>query len=115
MHEASIAMSIIETAAKTAAENGCARVNSVSVRIGAAANIMVDALRFAFDAYRDELPATAGATLVVEHVPVGGICRTCGTAFETDRLHIEACPSCGAAEFSITSGSEMNIVEIDCD
>ncbi len=50
----------------------------------------------------------AGATLMVEEVPVAGTCRACGAAVTIDELPF-ICRACGAADLEITSGRELII------
>jgi hydrogenase nickel incorporation protein HypA/HybF len=102
MHEASIALSIIDIA-----------VDSITVRIGRAAGIMPDSLMFAFDALKGPTPAK-NAMLVVQAVPVGGRCNACGKEFETkDDPYVFSCPLCGSGSFELTKGREMEIVEME--
>ena len=113
MHEASIALSILDIVAEKCREQGCRAVDSITVQIGKAAGIMPDSLMFAFDAAKENTPAK-NAKLVVQTVPVGGTCNACRKEFEAnDDPYVFACPLCGSQSFEITSGREMDIVEME--
>lgn len=115
MHEASIALSILDIVTSSCREKGCSAVNSVTVRIGKAAGVMPDSLRFAFEAARENTVAS-GARLLIESVPVGGTCKGCGREFDAPgEGFVETCPLCGSRSFTIDRGREMDVIEIDMD
>lgn len=112
MHEASIAMSILEIAFTEMESAGYVRVDSVDVRIGAAAGIMVDSLLFAFDAAKLDSPAH-GAVINITHVPIKGDCKACGKGFASYEPYVLYCPVCDSAELRIESGRELDITSIE--
>lgn len=111
MHEAYIALGILDIAGEHSRKAGCRKVQSVKVRVGAASGVMPDALRFAFDA---STPGTFadGAELIVEEVPLGGACGACGEEFKAEGAYVLSCPACGSPDISVNSGGELHIVEI---
>ena len=112
MHEASIALSILDIVTKRCNAEGYNVVESVRLRIGRAAGIMPEALVFTFDIAKDETPAR-DAKLIIDLVPLGGICSGCGSDFEVEDAYVLNCPLCGSTAFKIDKGYEMEIVEID--
>jgi hydrogenase nickel insertion protein HypA len=113
MHEASIALSILDIVQTKCQEEGGSSVDSVRVRIGKAAGIMPDSLVFAFDAAKDNTVAK-NASLTIETVPVGGTCHGCKKEFTVeDAQYVFSCPLCGSKSFEITSGREMEIVDME--
>jgi hydrogenase nickel insertion protein HypA len=113
MHEASIALSILDIVQSQCEEKGCHSVDSIRVRIGKAAGVLPDSLIFAFDAAKDNTVAK-NAHLIVEAVPVGGVCNECKKEFSVDDVqYVFACPLCGSKSFEITSGREMDIVDME--
>ena len=113
MHEASIALSILDIVQTKCQEEGCRSVDSVKVRIGKAAGVLPDSLIFAFDAAKDNTVAK-NASLTIETVPVGGTCRDCKKEFTVeDAQYVFSCPHCGSKSFEITSGREMEIVDME--
>ncbi len=113
MHEASIALSILDIVQSKCQEEGCSSVDSIRVRIGKAAGILPDSLVFAFDSAKDNTVAK-NATLTIETVPVGGTCHDCKKEFTVDDVqYVFSCPRCGSKSFEITSGREMEIVDME--
>jgi hydrogenase nickel incorporation protein HypA/HybF len=113
VHELSIAMSILDIARDACAEQGSSRVEKVRVKIGKASGIMADSLLFSFDCAKSG--GAAGATLEIEEVPVGGHCRDCGADFTVDEKYVLQCPLCGGAAFTINSGYELEVVDLEVD
>lgn len=112
MHEASIALSILDIITDKCSAEGYNTIESVRLRIGRAAGIMPEALLFAFDAAKFDTPA-GEAKLLMDIVPLGGFCKGCGREFEVEDSYALNCPLCGSSEFKIQKGYEMEIVEID--
>ena len=113
MHEASIALSILDIVQSKCQEEGCSSVDSIRVRIGKAAGILPDSLIFAFDSAKDNTVAK-NATLAIETVPVGGTCNDCKKEFTVEDVqYVFSCPLCGSKSFEITSGREMEIVDTE--
>jgi hydrogenase nickel insertion protein HypA len=113
MHETALALSILDIVVNKCSEAGGRTVDSVRVRIGRAAGVLPEALTFAFDAAKQGTVAEH-AHLVVEHVPVGGTCNDCKKAFSVEDVqYVFACPLCGSKSFEITSGREMEIIDME--
>jgi hydrogenase nickel incorporation protein HypA/HybF len=112
MHEASIVLSILSIAEGHCRKAGYGRVESIGVRIGNASGVMADALLSAFDIVKLGT-ISEGAELIIEGIPLGGECRSCGGEFTTDEPFILQCPECGSADFDMVSGRELDITEIE--
>lgn len=112
MHEASIAASLIETVSEQCRRSGYQRIESVNVKIGRASGIMPDALMFAFDIVKDDSLAK-GAVLHIEEIPVGGRCRDCNSDFTVEEEYVLSCPRCGGLSFEVTTGRELDIVDME--
>jgi hydrogenase nickel incorporation protein HypA/HybF len=114
MHEASIALSILDIVETKCREEGCRSVDSIRVRIGKAAGVLPDSLIFAFNAAKDNTVAR-NSQLIVEAVPVGGTCNDCKKEFTAadDAQFVFSCPLCGSKSFEITTGREMEIVDME--
>jgi len=113
MHETALALSILDIVVEKCREAGGRTVDSVRVRIGKAAGVLPDALVFAFDASKATTVAE-NAQLVIEPVPVGGVCKDCKKEFSVDNVqYIFSCPLCGSKAFEITTGREMEIVDME--
>ena len=112
MHEASIALSLLDTVSGHCLKSGYARIDSVNVKIGRASGIMPDALLFAFNALKAGTPADE-AVLNIEEIPVTGHCDGCSSQFSVEGDFVLSCPLCGDSHFHITSGREMDIIDME--
>ena len=112
MHEASIALSILDIITGKCESEGYRGVESVRLKIGRAAGILPDALFFAFDAAKIDTVAQ-DAELIIESVPLGGVCTACESDFDVEDTYVLNCPRCGSTTFTIRRGYEMEIVEME--
>lgn len=112
MHEASIALSILDIITSQCQKDGYNRINSVKVRIGRASGVLPEALSFAFDAAKIDTIANH-AELIIETIPLGGLCYDCGNSFEVEDTYVLNCPECSSSSFKIEKGFEMDIIEMD--
>ncbi len=112
MHEASIAISLIETVSDLCQQEGYASIESVRLKVGRAAGVLPDALLFAFDVAKAGSIASQ-AELIIEYVPLGGFCCDCGSQFESEERYIFNCPACKSRAIKITRGDEMQIIDME--
>lgn len=113
MHEAGIAMSVLETALAAAEREGARKVLRVEVRVGALAGVVPEALRFAFDALKAGTIAS-GSELAITKVPVEARCVPCGRPFEvTDGWAVVLCPACGEPSGTVSRGEELVIEALE--
>ena len=112
MHEASIALSVLETVSDLCQQEGYNSIESVRLRVGRAAGILPDALLFAFDAAKAGTIASK-AELIIEYISLGGVCRDCGSNFASEERYIFACPVCKSSGIKITQGDEMQIIDME--
>jgi hydrogenase nickel incorporation protein HypA/HybF len=112
MHEASIAISLIETVSDLCQKEGYNSIESVRLKVGRAAGILPDALLFAFDVAKAGTIASQ-AELLIEYVALGGFCIECGSQFESEERYIFSCPDCKSSAIKITRGDEMQIIDMD--
>jgi hydrogenase nickel incorporation protein HypA/HybF len=114
MHEASIAISLLETVSELCKKEGYSSIESVRLRVGKAAGVLPDALMFAFDIAKTGTLANE-AELIIEYIPMGGHCLECKLQFESEERYIFACPECHSRSIKITQGAEMQIVDMEVD
>ena len=112
MHEASIAISLIETVSDLCQKEGYKSIEAVRLKVGRAAGILPDALLFAFDMAKAGTIASQ-AELIIEHISLGGYCCDCGSQFESEERYIFACPVCQSNAIKITRGDEMQIIDME--
>jgi hydrogenase nickel incorporation protein HypA/HybF len=112
MHEASIAISLLETVSDICRREGYDSIESVRLKVGKTAGILPDALLFAFDVAKAGTIASQAA-LIIEFVRLGGFCIDCGSEFESDERFIYSCPDCKSSAIKITRGNEMQIIDME--
>ena len=112
MHEASIALGILDIIVEKCHAEGYRSIESVKLKIGRAAGIMPEALLFTFDVAKSDTPAR-DAQLVIDLVPLGGFCNGCKRDLEVEDTYVLNCPWCGSPTFQIQKGYEMEIVDME--
>lgn len=112
MHEVAIADGLLSIAIKECEGNGFSKIGSVKVCIGRASGVMPEALLFAFDALKTGTIADE-ASLIIEEVPVAGCCNSCNIDFTVSESFILCCPHCSGTSFTVKSGRELDITELE--
>jgi hydrogenase nickel incorporation protein HypA/HybF len=112
MHEASIALSVLEIAVDNCRKAGYNRIESIRLKIGRASGIMIDALLFAFNAVKAGTIA-AEASVIIDEIPVSGLCSSCGKDFVTEEKYVLCCPECSSTSFNIKTGRELEIIDME--
>lgn len=112
MHEASIAVGLLDLITRRCISEGYKSIDSVRIKIGRASGILPEALVFSFDAAKIETIADK-ARLFIDIISLGGFCGGCGKEFEVEGAYVLRCPLCGSGSFKINRGYEMEIVEME--
>jgi len=112
VHELSIAQSLIEVACEAASNQGADRIKSMRARIGALSGIVKEALLFSFE-LAAEGTRCAGATLIIDEVPVTAMCPACGAPRELKDGYRFCCAECGTPMSEILSGRELDLVSLE--
>ncbi len=105
--------SIAATAIEAARENGMSEIKCIHLKIGALSGVNIDALQFAFEAFRANGDLTC-ESLDIERVFAKGKCNACSTSFEVEAFW-QVCPDCGSVDISYEGGLDFCIFEIDGD
>ena len=108
MHELSLMSNLLDHA--VAAAEG-APICALRVRVGPLSGIVVDSLRFAFEALSPGTPVE-GARLDVEETAPLLHCPRCGADYSTP-VGTYACPSCGGADGELRGGHELELISIE--
>lgn len=114
MHEASIALSILDIAEEHCRKAGYSTIQSIAVDIGSASGVLPDALAMAFDIVKTDTIAR-NASLIINEIPLGGRCMECSRDFTTEEAFLLKCPNCGGRDFKLTSGRELEVKGIEVD
>lgn len=112
MHELSIALSIIDTAAAEAARRGAAQVSAVHLRLGPLSGVVKDALLFSYQLACDGT-ALAGSDLIIEEMPVVAFCKGCRAKRVIESVQSLSCPVCGELTPEIISGRELEVFAME--
>ncbi len=112
MHEVSIALSLLEITKERCRQEGCQSVESVRVRVGKASGVSPESLNFAFEIVKKDTVAR-DAKLIIDLVPLGGLCSQCGSQFTTEEAYILECPHCSSSSFKVIQGRELELVELE--
>lgn len=107
MHEAGIALEIVDLVTQRAAG---ARVRGVVLEVGALSAVLPDALRFCFDC-AVQGTALEGAGLTVVATPALARCRACGARLELARPYGRC--ACGGTDLDWLSGDELRVSAIE--
>jgi len=110
MHELSLAQEIVDLVGRHVAAEQLASVRAVKVRLGRFSGVVADSLDFCFGAIVNGGPLEA-ARLEIETVSARAACAVCHRTAEVEGPTL-ACPSCGAADLRLVSGSEIDVVEV---
>lgn len=107
MHELSVAQGIVEMIAERVGERPVIRVR---LEIGRVSGVMVDAVRFCFDAVAAGTPVE-GAALEIDEPPGLGRCRSCGADVAMADL-LTPC-ACDSFDIEVVSGHQLRIREVE--
>jgi len=107
MHEASIALNLIEAVGQRLESQPAARAAVIHVRVGELAGVSTEALDFAFECLSAGTPL-AGARLVFEVVPLTMTCDACGRTSRVEDL-VFRCPECGSEKTRVATGRELEV------
>jgi hydrogenase nickel incorporation protein HypA/HybF len=113
MHEMSIAQSLVDILNEEMVKNRAKVLRSVKLNIGQLSAIVPESLSFCFEIIVSGT-AMEGAELVMEMIPLKGVCLDCEKAFEIEDYAF-SCPHCSSANIKTTAGQDLSIVEMEVD
>ena len=112
MHELSIAMNILETAAQEAQRRHAGRVVAIHVRLGPLSGVVSEALESAFDLARSASPFP-DSSLQIEEVAVAAYCLACAAERPVVSPQEIRCAVCGTPTPQIVRGRELEITALE--
>ncbi len=110
MHEVALARDLLEHV-ESRLDSDRIRVLRIDIAVGAAAGVVADSLRLAFDLLAVGTRAE-GAEIFINSLPARSRCTECGTIFEFEGL-IGNCTECGRLGGELLSGSEITLRSIE--
>lgn len=111
MHELSVAHHLIDHITRSIPAGDLRKITAVCVRIGAVSGVVKESLEFSFTALTADGPLHQ-ARMVFEERPYIVHCHRCDMRTTND-LGLAICQSCGSAETTIESGTELDIVWLE--
>ena len=111
MHEMSIAQSLVDILKEEMVKNNARVLKSVRLNVGQMSAVVPDSLSFCFEVITKETELE-GAELVMEVIPLEGLCKVCKETFEIKDYAFQ-CPHCGSKEIETIAGQDLSIVEIE--
>ncbi len=111
MHEMSIAQSLVDILKEEMVKNNARVLKSVRLNVGQMSAVVPDSLSFCFEVITKETELE-GAELVMEVIPLEGLCKECKETFEIKDYAFQ-CPHCGSKEIETIAGQDLSIVEIE--
>jgi hydrogenase nickel incorporation protein HypA/HybF len=112
MHELSIALSIVDTAAQEAARRGAAQVNAVHLKLGPLSGVVKDALLFSYELACDGT-TLEGSELIIEEMPVIVFCSSCEAERVIASIQSFSCPDCGSLTPEVLRGRELEVFAME--
>jgi len=111
MHEMSIAQSLVDILQEEMTNNNARVLKSVKLHIGKLSAIVPEALSFCFEIIVSGTNME-GADLVMEMIPLKGICLDCDQEFEIEGYAF-SCPHCDSPNIRTISGQDLSIIEME--
>jgi hydrogenase nickel incorporation protein HypA/HybF len=111
MHEMSLAQALVDQVTELAEKEGCRKILSVDVSIGALSGVMRESLEFCF-------PVVARGTALEEtvlnvlEVPLTAECGYCGRISNPEPFDIECC-HCGSMNLMVTEGRDFKLISFE--
>lgn len=110
MHEAGIALNIVQIVEQSAAANSMARVEKVVLEIGQFSGVEVSALEFALKVYCKNT-ALEQVEFEFQTPPLLLYCLACRNQYIGDPEDLR-CPSCESERYRVLQGRELKVKSI---
>ncbi|HOO39153.1 MAG TPA: hydrogenase maturation nickel metallochaperone HypA [Deltaproteobacteria bacterium] len=116
MHELPVTQSILNIVLKHAQMNNVKKIHAINLAIGEMSDLENEWVQRYFD-YLSKDTVAQGARLNIERTPVVLKCESCSNNFEVDIKKMEdiVCPQCGEKKFSLLSGREYYIKNMEAE
>jgi hydrogenase nickel incorporation protein HypA/HybF len=114
MHELPVTQSILNIVLRHAQMNNVTKIHTISLAIGEMSDLENEWVQRYFD-YLSKGTVAQGAKLKIERTPVVLKCESCGKTFEVNIRLMEDthCPECNEKNFSLVSGREYYIKNME--
>ncbi len=114
MHEMSLMGDILQLVQEDAAERGIEKIKKVELIVGEISNALPDALKMAFDIFRDQNLHlfTDNAQLIIHIEEAKAECIICGSEYHPSQK-IALCPNCNIPSGKILSGETFQVLSYE--
>ncbi len=114
MHEMALMGDILQLVQEDAALKGIVKIEKVELIVGEISNAMPDALRMAFDVFREQNLHlfSQEAQLVIHQEEAEAECVLCGRHYKPDQK-IALCPSCGVPSGKVITGETFQVLSYE--
>jgi hydrogenase nickel incorporation protein HypA/HybF len=114
MHEMALMGDILQLVHEDAAARGIGKIEKIELIVGEISNAMPDALRMAFDIFRDQNLHLFGedAELVIHIEQAKAVCVLCGSEYRPE-LKIALCPSCHVPSGKVLEGETFQVLSYE--
>lgn len=102
---------MVDLAQEKALEQKATRIHRINLLIGESSGVVIDALRFAFEAVTEGTMAE-NAELSIQSSPVVAFCSQCDKKVKP-QPPVLLCPNCGQVLLKIHSGRELQLTELE--
>lgn len=114
MHEMSLMGDIIQLVHEDASANRIDKIEKIELVVGEIANAMPDALRMAFDIFRDQNPQIFAKTaqLIIHFEEAKAKCVLCNLEYRPAQK-IALCPSCNIPSGKVLAGETFQVLSYE--
>jgi hydrogenase nickel incorporation protein HypA/HybF len=116
MHELPVMQSILTIVVKHAGLHHVKKVHAIALSVGTLSDLEEEWMQRYFD-HLSAGTVAEGAKLKIEWVPAVFSCDECGRQFEIDKSKLDGivCPACSQKKFSLVSGREYHIKNMEAE
>lgn len=116
MHELPVMQSILNIVVRHAAMHRVSKVLAIGLSVGTLSDLEEEWMQKYFD-HLSAGTVAEGARLKIQWVPAVLQCDGCAYRFELDRTRLDGitCPACGQKTFSLVSGREYHIRDMEAE
>jgi hydrogenase nickel incorporation protein HypA/HybF len=110
MHEVSVAANIMNIVQEEMSRQPGRKVDEVHLQVGSLSGVIIDSLRFALDASRND-GVLNGAEIIIEECEAKVRCVNCSHEFPAND-YFTVCPRCQGVQLDFLSGRELFVKSI---
>ena len=116
MHELPVMQSILTIILRHADMHRVKKVHAIRLSVGTLSDLEEEWMQKYFD-HLSAGTVAEGAKLKIEWVPAVLQCDECSNRFELDKTKLDGitCPACGQRKFSLVSGREYHIKDMEAE